>query len=105
MTLSDRLKAIRAGKPKQLPRIGRPGELDKEVEEAIVKCLVACAEFHYPMSRKNLLKEVFLTAFCPILERYRTFISISVPNPDPPGSKIIWLQGFGSKIINFGSGN
>ena len=28
----------------------------------------------------------------------------SVPEPDPPGSEIIWIQGSGSEIINFGSG-
>jgi len=29
----------------------------------------------------------------------------SVPDPDPPGSEIIWPQGSGSEIINFGSGS
>ena len=29
----------------------------------------------------------------------------SIPDPDPPGSEIIWPQGSGSEIINFGSGS
>jgi hypothetical protein len=36
MTLSDRLKTK---KPSETPLLGRPIELEKEVEEAVVKCL------------------------------------------------------------------
>jgi hypothetical protein len=40
----------------------------------------------------------------------RNFIqnySVRDPDPDPPGSEIIWPQGsgYGSEIINFGSGS
>ena len=30
------------------------------------------------------------------------FTSVRDRDPDPPGSEIIWPQGFGSEIINFG---
>jgi hypothetical protein len=47
MTLSDRLKNYED--PTKLPAVGRPQELTRAEEEAIVKCLVMCAEFQYPM--------------------------------------------------------
>jgi hypothetical protein len=37
-----------------LPQVGRPQELSKAEEEAIVNCLVLCAEFQYPMNKKDL---------------------------------------------------
>jgi hypothetical protein len=51
MTLSDRL-AIK--KPSETPLLGRPMELEKEVEEAVVKCLKVCADFNYPMRKRQL---------------------------------------------------
>jgi transposase-like protein len=52
MTLSDRLKNY--DDPTELPPVGRPQELTRAEEEAIVKCLVMCAEFQYPMSKRDL---------------------------------------------------
>jgi transposase-like protein len=52
MTLSDRLKHY--DDPIELPQVGRPQELSKAEEEAIVNCLVLCAEFQYPMNKKDL---------------------------------------------------
>jgi hypothetical protein len=34
--------------------VGRPQELTRAEEEAIVNCLVLCGEFQYPMSKKDL---------------------------------------------------
>jgi hypothetical protein len=51
MTLADRLKR---DLPNKQPALGRPVELSKAVEEALVKCLVICAKFQYPMKRKDL---------------------------------------------------
>jgi transposase len=55
MTLSDR---IRKEEPSKEPRLGRPQELSAVVEEAIVNCLIKCAEFQYPMSKRDLQKIV-----------------------------------------------
>jgi transposase-like protein len=51
MTLNDR---VRSGQASKEPLIGRPQELSKAVEEAIVKCLCLCAEFQYPMRKCDL---------------------------------------------------
>ena len=51
MTLSDRLKTAA---PAKTPVLGRPQELSKATEEALVKCLEMCAEFNYPMGKKKL---------------------------------------------------
>jgi hypothetical protein len=48
MTLSDRLKSAA---PAKTPVLGRPQELSKATEEALVKCLEMCAKFNYPMGR------------------------------------------------------
>lgn len=50
MTLSDRL---RTKSPRKEPKVGRPLELPFGVEEAIVKCLKYCAEYQYPMRKKE----------------------------------------------------
>jgi hypothetical protein len=34
--------------------VGKPQELSKAKEEAIVNCLVLCAEYQYPMNKKDL---------------------------------------------------
>lgn len=51
MTLSDRL---RSKEPTDKPKLGRPCDLSHEVELALVKCLKMCAEFNYPMRRRDL---------------------------------------------------
>jgi transposase-like protein len=51
MTLSDRLKRAL---PSDMPALGRPQELSAAVEEALVKCLELCAEFNYPMRKRDL---------------------------------------------------
>lgn len=51
MTLNDRLKRE---EPAKQPKLGRPQELSKAVEQALVKCLVLCAEFQFPMKKKDL---------------------------------------------------
>lgn len=51
MTLSDRLRRT---VPMDRPALGRPQELSRSVEEALVKCLVMCAEFNYPMRKRDL---------------------------------------------------
>lgn len=55
MTLNDR---INRQDPTKEPLVGRPQELSKAAEEAIVKCLVWCAEFQYPQSKRDLQKLV-----------------------------------------------
>ena len=40
-----------------------------------------------------------------VIFSYRFTVQTSVPDPDPRGSEIIWPQGSGSEIINFGSGS
>jgi hypothetical protein len=50
-TLSDRL---RKAQPTEAPALGRPQELPKAVEEALVVCLEMCAEFNYPMRKRDL---------------------------------------------------
>jgi hypothetical protein len=49
MTLSDRLK-----RPGENPPLGRPQELSCDVEEVLVQCLEMCAEFQYPLKKKDL---------------------------------------------------
>lgn len=51
MTLSDRL---RQPDPKRHNPLGRKAELSVEVEDALVYCLVKCAEFNYPMRKCDL---------------------------------------------------
>lgn len=52
MTLNDRLKTM------DNPALGRPQELSRVVEEALVDCLVMCSEFQYPMKKKDLMDVV-----------------------------------------------
>jgi hypothetical protein len=59
MTLSNRLRRTEPGK---MPKMGRPAELRKEVEEALVKCLEICASFNYPMRKKDL--QDLVQAYC-----------------------------------------
>jgi hypothetical protein len=49
MTLSDRLK-----RPGENPPLSRPQELSRDVEEALVQCLEMCAEFQYPLKKRDL---------------------------------------------------
>jgi transposase-like protein len=56
MTLTDRLKKY--SDPTKAPKVGRPQELSAEVEKAIVDCLCLCAEFKYPMRKRDLQKLV-----------------------------------------------
>jgi hypothetical protein len=65
MTLSNRLK-----EPQHTPALGRPQELPKAVEEALVECLVMCSEFQYPMRKKELKVSVH---WCMKWYRYRRF--------------------------------
>jgi transposase-like protein len=51
MTLNDR---INKPDPDKVPKVGRPQELSPVEEEAIVKCLCMCAEFQYPMRKRDL---------------------------------------------------
>lgn len=50
-TLSDRL---RWPDPQRSEPLGRKTELSKEVEDALVYCLVKCAEFNYPLRKCDL---------------------------------------------------
>lgn len=50
-TLNDRLLK---DDPPALPAFGRPVELPKPVEKAIVDCLKMCGEFQYPMRKTDL---------------------------------------------------
>jgi hypothetical protein len=59
MTLSDRLKSKF---PDQAPALGRPQELSKAVEEALVKCLEICASYNYPMRKRDL--QDLVQAYC-----------------------------------------
>jgi DDE superfamily endonuclease len=49
MTLYDRLQ-----RPDVVPLLGRPQQLSPAVEEALVTCLEMCAEFQYPMKKRQL---------------------------------------------------
>jgi hypothetical protein len=51
MTLSDRLQKTNPGKK---PKLGRPQQLSVQEEEALVKCLELCAEYNYPMRKRDL---------------------------------------------------
>jgi hypothetical protein len=51
MTLTDRLRKL---DPDDQPTLGRPVELSAVVEEALVKCLEMCAEFNFPLKKRNL---------------------------------------------------
>lgn len=57
MTLSDRLK-----RPDVFPPLGRPQELGPAVEEALVQCLEMCAQFQYPLKKRDLADLV--QAYC-----------------------------------------
>jgi len=59
MTLNDRLNRDH---PREEPKVGRPVELHPDVEKAIVDCLILCAQYHYPMRRKEL--QTFVQAYC-----------------------------------------
>ena len=48
ITLMDRVKRD------STPVVGRPLELKPEVEAALVKSLKMCAEFNYPMKKRDL---------------------------------------------------
>jgi hypothetical protein len=51
MTLSDRLSRK---KPEEKPDMGWPTELSAGIEEGLVVCLEKCAEFNYPMTKRQL---------------------------------------------------
>lgn len=59
MTLTDRL-----GKPEptKTPTLGRPQELPKAAERAIVKCLKMCADYQYPMNKRDV--QLLVQAYC-----------------------------------------
>lgn len=59
MTLNDRMNRH---SPVKLPPVGRPTELDADVEEAIVKCLVLCGEYQCPMKRIDVQK--LIQSYC-----------------------------------------
>lgn len=59
MTLNDRMHKK---SPQKQPKIGRPVELSKETEEAIVKCLVLCGEYQYPMKRRDV--RLLVQSYC-----------------------------------------
>ncbi len=59
MTLSDRLNTK---SPRKRVQLGRRPELSKEVELAIVKCLKVCAEYLYPMRKRDL--QQLIQAYC-----------------------------------------
>jgi hypothetical protein len=59
MTLNDRMKTV---KPVEDPKIGRPQEISKAAEKAIVDCLCLCAEFQYPMNKRDVCNLV--QAYC-----------------------------------------
>lgn len=63
MTLSD---TLRRADPEKLPKLGRPVELSEEVERALVNCLIKCAEFNYPMRKRDLqdLVQAYCTEHC-----------------------------------------
>jgi transposase-like protein len=56
MTLNDRISKY--PDPTKEPKVGRPQELTVEEEEAIVGCLCLCAEFKFPMRKRDLQKLV-----------------------------------------------
>lgn len=51
MTLNNRLSKE---DPNSKPSLGRPNELSSAVELALVKCLKMCAEFQYPLRKRDL---------------------------------------------------
>lgn len=51
MTLNDRMHREN---PTARPQVGRPQEISPAVEEALVGCLTLCAEFQYPMRKRDL---------------------------------------------------
>jgi hypothetical protein len=51
MTLANRLSRE---EPVQQPDMGRPTELSAGIEEGLVVCLEKCAEFQYPMTKRQL---------------------------------------------------
>lgn len=55
-TLNDRL--LKYPDPEKTPMVGRPQELSAKEEEDIVECLTMCAEFQYPMRKKDIQKLV-----------------------------------------------
>lgn len=59
MTLNDRMNRK---SPEKEPRVGRPVELSVETEEAIVKCLVLCAEYQYPMKKRDV--RLLIQSYC-----------------------------------------
>lgn len=59
MTLSDRLSRPA---PEIRPPLGRPITLSPAVEKALVKCLILCAEFQYPMRKRDL--QDLVQAYC-----------------------------------------
>ena len=55
-TLNDRL--LKYADPEKKPTVGRPQELTSREEEDIVECLIMCAEFQYPMRKRDVQKLV-----------------------------------------------
>ncbi len=59
MTFFDRLNR---NAPEEMPVLGRPVELSAEVEKALVKCLIQCGEYQYPMRKSDL--QNLVQAYC-----------------------------------------
>lgn len=59
MTLNDRMHRR---SPEKLPQVGRPVELSVATEEAIVKCLILCAEYQYPMKKRDV--RLLIQSYC-----------------------------------------
>lgn len=55
-TLNDRL--LKYNDPQNAPKVGRPQELAPAEEEELVQCLSLCAEFQYPMRKRDVQKLV-----------------------------------------------
>lgn len=69
MTLSDRMKVK---SPRKRIPLGRRPELSKEVEEAIVGCLKMCADYQFPMRKRDV--QQLVQAYCTehnVLTRWR----------------------------------
>ncbi len=54
-TLNDR---VWAGDKGEIPAMGRPVEIPKAVEAALVKCLKMCGDLQYPMKKSDLVNLV-----------------------------------------------
>ena len=76
MTLNDRMNR---SSPDTQPKVGRPEELPVAVEEAIVKCLVLCGEYQYPMKKRDL--QLLVQSYC-VENNIQTRWKDSLPRKD-----------------------